>query len=155
MVVDTVMQIGNRRVVATKPASRPRPTVINISGEAMRHHEQIVEYRRRVSTLSADLESAVQALSAANEEIAALRKEIAAMAKNRDELVCRLEGELKTANDRLAVYESTGADTPVAQDLPAKSGRASKARRQKKEAVAEPLVEPRAEPLAEPSQPQG
>jgi chromosome segregation ATPase len=115
----------------------------------MRHHEQIVEYRQRVNALSADLASAVQALSAANEEIEALRKEIDAIAKNRDALVYRLEGELKTANDRLAVYESNGADFPAKSG---KTSKVSKARRQKKtEAVDEPL----AEPLAEPSQPQG
>lgn len=97
MVIDTVVQIGNRRVVATNTASRPRPTVANLSGEAMRHHEQIVEYRQRVNALSADLESATQALAAANAEIARLHSEITELATTYDKQMKQLKAQLQNA----------------------------------------------------------
>lgn len=70
MIIDTDIKIGNRRTAVVH--NRPRPTMQNLSGEAIRQHEQVVEYRQRVNALSADLSSAVQALSAANEEISRL-----------------------------------------------------------------------------------
>ena len=100
MVIDTVVQIGNRRVVATKTASRPRPTVANLSGEAMRHHEQIVEYRQRVNALSADLESATQALAAANAEIARLHSEITELATTYDKQMKQLKAQLQSAENK-------------------------------------------------------
>lgn len=109
MVVDTVMQIGNKRVVATKVATRPRPTFANLSGDAMRHHEQIMDYRHRVNALSADLDSAIQALSAANAEIARLRKEVADL------------------TEKLASQEHVEKEVPV---------KSSKARKGKKSSVA-------------------
>lgn len=139
MQVNTVMSLNRGGARVALPNRPSAVQLTKLSKEEIHKHGKLVEYRHRVSMLSADLESAVQALSAANEEIAALRKDIAAIAKNRDALVCRLEGELKTAKGRLAVYESVGAD------FPARSG---KTRRQRK-------TEPLAASLAEPSQPQG
>ena len=106
MVIDTVVQIGNRRVVATKTASRPRPTVANLSGEAMRHHEQIVEYRQRVNTLSADLESATQALAAANAEIARLHSEIIELTTTYDKQMKQLKAQLQSAANKVKSEKS-------------------------------------------------
>lgn len=72
MIIDTDIKIGNRRTAVVH--NRPRPTMQNLSGEAIRQHEQVIEYRQRVNALSADLSSAVQALSAANEEIGRLNR---------------------------------------------------------------------------------
>lgn len=110
MVVDTVMQIGNRRVVAAKVASRPRPTLSNLSGDAVRNHERIVEYRNRVNALSADLDSATQALSAANAEIVRLRKEIVDLAHEYDTKMKELKSELKAANYRISEYQTKAVD---------------------------------------------
>lgn len=70
MIIDTDIKIGNKigsRVLSVH--NRSRPTVQNLSGAAMRQHEQIAEYRHKVNALSAELSSAAQALSAANMEI--------------------------------------------------------------------------------------
>ena len=75
MIVDTDIKIGKRMTAVVR--NLPRLTTQNLSGDAMRHHEQVIEYRHRVNELSADLSSAVQALSAANEEIARLNRALA------------------------------------------------------------------------------
>lgn len=145
MQINTVMSLNRGGARAALPNRPSAISLTKLSKEEIHKHGKLVEYRHRVRMLSADLESAVQALSAANEDIAALRKELAATVKNRDALVKQLENELKDAKDRLSAYKSNGAEMPVAQGISAKAG---KSKRQKKtEAVAEPL--------AEPSQPQG
>ena len=106
MIIDTDIKIGNRRVVATKVASRPRPTVTNLSGDAMRYHEQIVEYRHRVNTLSADLESATQALAAANAEIARLYNEITELATTYDKQMKQLRAQLQSAENKVKSEKS-------------------------------------------------
>jgi chromosome segregation ATPase len=115
MIIDTNIHIGNSRTAVVH--NRPRPTTQNLSGDAMRHHEQIIEYRHRVNALSSDLSSATQALSVANEEIARLNRALAEAQQANKTLqdalnVCNKKGSSKKnkgANDSLGNEESESA----------------------------------------------
>ena len=55
MVVD-VGFTGIKHVGITGPiAQRPKPTAVNLTGDAMRQHEKIMEYRHEISKLNSDL----------------------------------------------------------------------------------------------------
>ena len=55
---------------------RPEIAAVRLSGNEMRRHEQIMEYRAKVNTLDANLKSALDALSSANADIARLNSEL-------------------------------------------------------------------------------
>lgn len=76
MVVNTVIDIGRKRVAPLAPMRqivqpanmRPRARVVNVSKEEMRHHEAVMEARHAAQSARVDLQSAANALSAANAE---------------------------------------------------------------------------------------
>ena len=99
MVVNTTFVGSNRpRVVAI--GTRQRPVAVNIPKEAMRQHEQAMEYRRRNTELAADLKYANDALATANKDIERLNIEIR-----------RLQGEIGhlTAVNHKLVEQLTAA----------------------------------------------
>lgn len=55
---------------------RPEIAAVRLSGNEMRRHEQIMEYRAKVNTLDANLKSALDALASANADIARLNAEL-------------------------------------------------------------------------------
>ena len=55
---------------------RPEIAAVRLSGNEMRRHEQIMEYRAKVNTLDANLKSALNALASANADIARLNTEL-------------------------------------------------------------------------------
>lgn len=55
---------------------RPEISAVRLSGNALRKHEQIMEYRAKVNTLDANLKSALDALASANADIARLNAEL-------------------------------------------------------------------------------
>ena len=55
---------------------RPEIAAVRLSGNEMRRHEQIMEYRAKVNTLDANLKSALNALASANADIARLNAEL-------------------------------------------------------------------------------
>ena len=55
---------------------RPEIAAVRLSGNTMRKHEQIMEYRAKVNTLDANLKSAMDALASANADIARLNAEL-------------------------------------------------------------------------------
>lgn len=55
---------------------RPEIAAVRLSGNEMRRHEQIMEYRSKVNTLDANLKSALNALATANADIARLNAEL-------------------------------------------------------------------------------
>ena len=84
MVVDTVIQIGRKNAAplvptrhVAKPAdTRPRARVVNVPKEEMRHHEAVMEARHAAQSVRNDLQSAANALSAANAENDRLSKRV-------------------------------------------------------------------------------
>lgn len=119
MIINTDINIGNRRTAVVH--NRPRPTTQNLSGDAMRHHEQVIEYRHRVNELSADLSSAVQALSAANEEIARLNRALAEAQQNNQVLhdalaTCAMEKPTKTKANKGKRNNDKANSAPISFD---------------------------------------
>ena len=55
---------------------RPEIAAVRLSGNEMRRHEQIMEYRAKVNTLDTNLKSALDALASANADIARLNAEL-------------------------------------------------------------------------------
>lgn len=68
MPINTIIDVGNRRT-APVVVSRPRATVQNRNADEQRSHQEVLEYRHRVSVLNANLMAATTALAAANAEI--------------------------------------------------------------------------------------
>jgi chromosome segregation ATPase len=99
MVVNTTFVGSNKpRVVAI--GTRQRPVAVNIPKEAMRQHEQAMEYRRRNTELAADLKSATDALATANKDIERLNVEIRRLQGEIGHLTAmnnKLTGELNAA----------------------------------------------------------
>jgi len=79
MVVDVGFSGANRS--AGPIPQRPKPYTVNLSGEAMKQHERMMECRRRLEKTSADLNSAVQSLASANLEIDRLTAEVSGLRK--------------------------------------------------------------------------
>lgn len=76
MVVD-VGFTGTKHVGSPGPiAQRPRPTAVNLAGDAMRQHEKIMEYRHEITKLNSDLTAAMSSLAASNIEIDRLNARI-------------------------------------------------------------------------------
>lgn len=71
---------------------RPEVAAVRLSGNTLKKHEQIMEYRAKVNTLDANLKSALDALASANSDIALLNAELDSLrAQN---------AQLKTDRDR-------------------------------------------------------
>lgn len=130
MVVNTTFVGSNKpRVVAI--GTRQRPAAVNIPKEAMRQHEQAMEYRRRNTELAADLKSATDALATANKDIERLNVEIR-----------RLQGEIGhlTAVNHKLVEQLTAAK-PVGDSAPKYKKRKNKDS-QPEAPVEQPTTEP-------------
>ena len=76
MVVNTVIDIGGPKKAPVIP-SRPRVIeAVNLSGDSMRQHEQIMTYRRKVNELNSYLSAAMDSLESANKDIDRLNAEV-------------------------------------------------------------------------------
>lgn len=110
MVVNTVMEIGRRHPAAVVSA-RPRPSVVNITSANVRHHEAMIEARRRANAAAEDLKSAMNALSVANAENDRLRKRVS---------------ELEAENARLLGMKTSDAAKETQDQPTGKRGRRRK-----------------------------
>lgn len=61
----------NRRMI---PAGSSGVVVMNLAGESLKRHDELMELRNRMARLKSDLGSAMGALSMANQEIERLKK---------------------------------------------------------------------------------
>ena len=77
MIVDVGFS-NSRRAPAPVP-QRKHAVAVNLSGEAMRQHERMMEYRHEAARLSADLNSAMTSLHVANSEIDRLNAKIVSL----------------------------------------------------------------------------
>lgn len=108
MVVNTVIDIGRKRVVPLAPTrqvvqpSSMRPKVMNISKEEMRLHEAAMEARHRARIASGDLKSAANALSAANAENDRLARRV----KELEAQNARLRKDLEIAENERQVLSN-------------------------------------------------
>lgn len=75
MVIDTVIDMGGSKKAPMSP-TKPRIMALNLHGEAMRQHEQLMKYRRKVNELNANLAAAMASLESANKDIDRLNAEI-------------------------------------------------------------------------------
>lgn len=69
--IDLMNARNNGAIAPRKPI-----TAVHLSGNALRKHEQIMEYRTKINTLDANLKSALDALATANADIARLNAEL-------------------------------------------------------------------------------
>lgn len=95
----------NIDVAFRDPNSRPSlsgrrsgPVVVNLSGEAMKRHDRIMEYRNKLNKAEADLYEAMSALSSANSEIDRLNSEVARLKAD----ISRLDSELRAEREKNA-----------------------------------------------------
>lgn len=108
MVVNTVIDIGRKRVVPLAPTrqvvqpSSMRPKVMNISKEEMRRHEAIMEARHNAQAVRSDLQSAANALSAANAENDRLARRV----KELEAQNARLRKDLEIAENERQVLSN-------------------------------------------------
>lgn len=75
MVVNTVIDLGGTKKDHLSPA-KPRIAAVNLSGEAMRQHEQLMSYRHKVNELNSYLSAAMSSLESANKDIDRLNAEV-------------------------------------------------------------------------------
>ena len=95
MVVD-VGFTGIKHVGITGPiAQRQKPTAVNLTGDAMRQHEKIMEYRHEISKLNSNLSAAMSSLASSNAEIDRLNAR-----------VLELESELNAEREKNAKLAS-------------------------------------------------
>ena len=133
MVVNTTF-VGSNRPRVVPMGARQRPVAVNIPKEAMRQHEQAMEYRRRNTELAADLKSATDALATANKDIERLNVEIR-----------RLQGEIGhlTAVNHKLVEQLTVANAAKPSDASAPKYKKRKNKDSQPEApVEQPTTEP-------------
>lgn len=90
MVVNTVIDIGAPKKPSLVP-TQPRVVAVNLTGEAMRQHQSLMEARAKINTLNSNLAAAMASLETANKDIDRLNAEIA-----------RLSDELKKERDKNA-----------------------------------------------------
>jgi chromosome segregation ATPase len=87
MVIDTEINIGGSKKPPLLP-TKPRVVAVNLHGDEMRHHEQIMKYRRRVNEINSNLVAAMASLEFANKDIDRLNAEVEslkdALKKERD-----------------------------------------------------------------------
>lgn len=122
MVVNAIIEVGRKhaaplvhtRHVAQPADIRPRARVVNVSKEEMRHHEAVMEARHDAQSVRKDLQSAANALSAANEENDRLAKRV----KELEAQNARLRKDLEIAENERQVLSNaldslkTGAVVP-------------------------------------------
>lgn len=110
MVVNAIIEVGRRRAAPLAPARqvaqpasmRPRARVVNIPKDEMRHHEAIMEARHNAQTVRTYLQSAANALSAANAEIDRLSKRV----KELEAQNARLRKDLEIAENERQVLSN-------------------------------------------------
>lgn len=113
MVINTGIELMGSKKPPLKPTNRRMiPTgssgvvVMNLAGESLKRHDELMELRNRIARLKSDLGSAMDALSMANQEIERLKKNSSSKVNDAlSEKVKSCEDELKLAMeevDRLA-----------------------------------------------------
>ena len=95
MIVDVGFSGIGSRVTNGPIAQRPRPTAVNLTGEAMRQHEKLMESRHEISRLNSDLCAAMSSLASSNAEIDRLKERVA-----------ELESELCAEREKFAKMAS-------------------------------------------------
>ena len=76
MVVNTVIDLGGSKKQPLSP-TKPRVVALNLTGEAMRQHQSLMEARAKINVLNSNLASAMASLESANKDIDRLNSEIA------------------------------------------------------------------------------
>lgn len=107
MVVNAIIEVGRKHAAplvptrhVAKPADiRPRARVVNVSKEEMRHHEAVMEARHAAQSVRNDLQSAANALSAANAENDRLSKRV----KELESENARIRKELESKKQECSV----------------------------------------------------
>ena len=79
MEINAVMEIGGPKKAPLVPTGPRRISSVNLSGEAMRQHEQLMAYRNKVNALNSNLSAAMASLESANQDIDRLNAEIASL----------------------------------------------------------------------------
>lgn len=101
MVINTVIDVGGSKKPPLSP-TKPRIVALNLHGEEMRQHEQIMGYRRKVNELNANLSAAMASLESANKDIDRLNAEIARIKRAYAEEVGSLKDALNKERDKNA-----------------------------------------------------
>ena len=114
MVIDTVIDIGGSKKAPMSP-TKPRIVALNLHGEAMSQHEQLMKYRRKVNELNANLSAAMASLESANKDIDRLNAEISKIKVEFATEVDSLKDALKKERDKNA-RQSKKQKTSEAQD---------------------------------------
>ncbi len=78
MVVNTIIDLGGSKKPPLSP-TKPRVAALNLSGEAMRQHQSLMEARAKINVLNSNLASAMASLETANQDIDRLNADIARM----------------------------------------------------------------------------
>lgn len=76
MVVNTVIDLGGSKKPPLSP-TKQRVVALNLTGEAMRQHQSLMEARAKINVLNSNLASAMASLESANKDIDRLNSEIA------------------------------------------------------------------------------
>lgn len=75
MVVNTVIDLGGSKKPTLSP-TKPRVVALNLTGEAMRQHQSLMEARAKINVLNSNLASAMASLETANQDIDRLNAEL-------------------------------------------------------------------------------
>ena len=75
MVVNTVIDLGGSKKPPLSP-TKPRVVALNLTGEAMRQHQSLMEARAKINVLNSNLASAMASLETANQDIDRLNAEV-------------------------------------------------------------------------------
>ena len=146
MVVNAIIEVGRRhaaplaptRQVAQPASMRPRARVVNIPKDEMRHYEAIMEARRAAQAMMNDLQSATNALSAANADNDRLSGRVKSLESENARLRRELEGAkqeclaLSKALEGLKSEASPKPDSVVPEGNPVQPAPEPAKRRRKK-----------------------
>ncbi len=109
MVVNTVIDLGGSKKPPLSP-TKPRVVALNLTGEAMRQHQSLMEARAKINVLNSNLASAMASLETANQDIDRLNAEIAEL---KDALKAERERNAKLSRQS---EKSKKQQKPSAQD---------------------------------------
>lgn len=101
MVVNTVIDLGGSKKPPLSPTN-PRVVALNLTGEAMRQHQSLMEARAKINVLNSNLASAMASLETANQDIDRLNAEIARMKTEWQKEIDDLKDALKAEREKNA-----------------------------------------------------
>lgn len=101
MVVNTVIDLGGSKKPPLSP-TKPRVVALNLTGEAMRQHQSLMEARAKINVLNSNLASAMASLETANRDIDRLNAEMARMKTEWQKEIDDLKDALRTEREKNA-----------------------------------------------------